>query len=131
MKSEIDLTENRIFSGNRRTSQNDLLIDSLFSKSPWNRYMKLVELDDDLDSEYRTEPIIATGNKKERARIDSCREAIDGNHCDCCGAKLNIKPWNREFGLCRKCNEYYEKLDWNRCLWREKEVIQNAEILEF
>lgn len=129
MKSEIDLTENRIFSGNRRTSQNDLSIDSLFLKLPWNRYMKLVESDDDLYSEHQAESIIATGNRQERARIDSCREVIDGNYCDCCGAKLNIKSWDREFGLCRKCNEYYEKLNWNRCLWREKEVVQNSTIL--
>ena len=43
---------------------------------------------------------------------------------------MNLIPWDREIGVCRKCDEYYKKTDpgFDRCKWRKKDNIRNAVI---
>ena len=52
------------------------------------------------------------------------------DYCDCCGTRMNLIPWDREIGVCRKCDEYYKKTDlgFDRCKWRKKDNIRNAVI---
>ena len=33
------------------------------------------------------------------------------DYCDCCGARMNLIPRDREIGVCRKCDEHYKKTD--------------------
>ena len=80
MKDNIDLTENRIFSGNQ--GLRDTLIEALLPKLPWEKYIMLIESDDDLDLERQRISIIATGNRSERARIEFYRQMDDVNYCD-------------------------------------------------
>lgn len=127
MKANIDLTENRIFSGNLNLSNR--LVKELLPKMPWDRYIMLVESDNNLDLEKQRMSIVAAGNKSERARIRYYRQMDDSNYCDCCGAAVNKMPWYMEFGLCRKCDDYYKNRR-NKFFWDIKEVIQNARILD-
>lgn len=119
MKNNIDLTENRIFS--EKASLRTHMLEALLSKLPWEKYIMLVESDDDLDLERQRISIIATGNRSERARIKFYRQMNDANYCDCCGAAMNKKPWYMEIGVCRKCDDYYNRKIGHP--WGEDEII--------
>lgn len=129
MKRKVDLTENRFFS--RKNFFGDLafgvLSTSYIEKSnyPWTAYLKEIRTEDDYDLEYQKKSLIALGDKKKRAEIKNLRQMDSLDYCDCCGSRMNLKPWDREIGICHKCNNYYEK-DRDKCLWRKKEVIRNA-----
>lgn len=130
MKSNIDLTENRIFS---RNSQNplDLTITDFFNtKVPWKIQSTQIHSDDELDLEHQRKSIIAVGNREQRAEVRHYREMDSLDYCDCCGTRMNLIPWDREIGVCRKCDEYYKKTDlgFDRCKWRKKDNIRNAVI---
>ena len=49
------------------------------------------------------------------------------DYCDCCGKRMNLKPWNWELGICHQCSGYYQKQE-DKCKWRKKEEIRNAVI---
>lgn len=131
MKRNVDLTENRFFS--RNNWFNDISIGVLTldiitgEKFPWNAYIKEIKSDDDLNMDHQMKAIIAVGDKVTRAKVKEYRQADSLDYCDCCGTRMNLKPWNREMGICHKCNQYYEK-DIDRCKWRKKEEIRNAVI---
>ena len=134
MKSNIDLTENRLFS--RSNFFEDFALGVLTiggltgSRIPWNAVLKQINSDDEFDLVHQKKSIIATGNKLKRAEIKEYRHMDSLNYCDCCGVRMNKKPWDKEIGICHKCNSYYENKDENkkRCPWRIKEVIRNAVI---
>lgn len=43
--------------------------------------------------------------------------AISSQYCDCCGKKINIKPWKFEIRICDECNnDFINKQD--KCIWR-------------
>lgn len=131
MKRKVDLTENRFFS--RDDFFGDFAFGTLFTSSivksnyPWTVYLKEIRTEDDFDLEYQKKSIIALGNKRKREEIRKYRQMDSLNYCDCCGARMNLKPWDREIGICHKCNNYYKK-DRDKCLWRNREEIQNAVI---
>ena len=117
MKRNVDLTENRFFSNSSQ------LVSRLFSditgKFPWNFDFLKIKSEDDLDLGHQRKSIIALGDKATRAKIKEYRKMDSLDYCDCCGARMNLKPWDRELGVCHKCNEYYEK-SFDRCKWRNK-----------
>lgn len=117
MKRNVDLTENRFFSNSSQ------LVSRLFSditgKFPWNFDFLEIKSEDDLDLRHQRKSIIALGDKATRAKIKEYRKMDSLDYCDCCGARMNLKPWDRELGVCHKCNEYYEK-SFDRCKWRNK-----------
>lgn len=127
MKKNIDLTENGFFSrGNffKELALGVFTISSFVkSKYPWTAYLTEIHTDDDLDLDHQKQPIIIPGNKIKRAEIKGFHRMDELNYCDCCGIRMNIKPWDEEIGICHKCNDYYEK---DKCLWCKKEVIRNA-----
>lgn len=94
MKNNVDLTENMIFSRNASVSY-----------------------DNDL-----THSIIITGNREERKNINFYRQIDNENYCDCCGQRMNLKPWIKEIGICHQCDAHYLKQK-DKCLWRRKEWI--------
>ena len=123
MKENIDLTESMIFS---RGSRQFGTFGSLINKSllnecrfPWN--IKIIKSEDDLDLGHQRKSVIALGDKATRAKIKEYRQMDSLDYCDCCGVRMNLKPWDRELGVCHKCNEYYGK-SFDRCKWRNKRL---------
>ena len=123
MKENIDLTESMIFS---RGSRQFGTFGSLINKSllnecrfPWN--IKIIKSEDDLDLGHQRKSVIALGDKTTRAKIKEYRQMDSLDYCDCCGRRMNLKPWDRELGVCHKCNEYYGK-SFDRCKWRNKRL---------
>lgn len=106
IKSNIDLTENEMFSRpsmNRMPSVN--LFRTIGAIFPWAVHFHEVKDDYDLSPEYQ--PVL-TGNKEERELKQLFLEENSGNHCDCCGVYLLVIPWDRTYGLCRRCQHDME-----------------------
>lgn len=128
MKRNVDLTENRFFSSNKF---NDIAIGVLTlgiitgEKFPWNAHIREIKSDDDLDLDHQRKSIIAVGNKAMRAKVKEYRQMDSLDYCDCCGKRMNLKPWDLEIGVCHQCNDYYQKQE-DKCKWRKKEEIRNA-----
>ena len=131
MKRNVDLTENRFFSSNNWF--NDIAMGMLTlgiitkEKFPWNAHLQQIRSDDDFDMDHQRKAIIAVGNKAMRAKVKEYRQMDSLDYCDCCGKRMNLKPWDREIGVCRKCNDYYQEQE-DKCKWRKKEEIRNAVI---
>lgn len=123
MKQNVDLTESMIFSrGSRQFDILGSMINTLMlneCRFPWN--IKTIKSEDDLDLGHQRKSVIALGDKATRAKIKKYRQIDSLDYCDCCGARMNLKPWDRELGVCHKCNEYYEK-SFDRCKWRNKRL---------
>lgn len=117
MKRNVDLTENRFFSNSSQLVS--ILFSDITGKFPWNFDFLEIKSEDDLDLGHQRKSIIALGDKATRAKIKEYRKMDSLDYCDCCGARMNLKPWDRELGVCHKCNEYYEK-SFDRCKWRNK-----------
>lgn len=132
MKQNVDLTENRIFS--RDNWAGDIAMGVLTlsiltkEKFPWNAHLDQIRSDDEFDLVHQKRSIIAVGDKKTRAKIKEYRHMDSIDYCDCCGARMNLIPWNFECGICQKCER--EVIHEDRCMWRKhtKEVIRNAVI---
>lgn len=118
MKRNVDLTENRLFSNNN-ISRGSFIRQVTNSRFPWS-----LNIPKD-DFEHQRESIIAVGNKSTRAKVEFYRKMDSLDYCDCCGKRMNLKPWDVEIGVCHECNDYYLK-DVDRCKWRKKEIIRNA-----
>lgn len=115
MKRNVDLTENRLFSSIPVRT----IVNSQKERCPWNIKTMFIRSGDEFDLEHQRESIIATGNRIKRAEISEYRRMDSPNYCDCCGARMNVKPWDKEFGICHKCAVRFEK-NQDRCLWRRK-----------
>lgn len=116
MKRNVDLTIDRFF--DRSNLADRLKLDELFrtkSKCPWNLFLEEIETDDQLERQRHA--IIIVGDKHERQQVRQFKRIEDTNYCDCCLKKLNVKPWDGEYGICHECREYYSKKK-DRCLWR-------------
>ena len=125
MKRNVDLTENRFFSSNNWLNDAEMGVLTLGivtgEKFPWNANIREINSGDDFDMDHQRKSIIAVGDKATRAKIKECRQMDSLDYCDCCGARMNLKPWDRELGVCHKCNEYYRK-SFDRCKWRNKRL---------
>ena len=116
MKNNVDLTENQLFSRNNFFQDMALGVLTLGmitgSKFPWDlKDFRQIKSDDEFDLDHQRKSLIAVGDKKQRAEVTEFRKMDSANYCDCCGARMNLKPWDGEMGVCHKCNEYYEKQD--------------------
>lgn len=137
MKNNVDLTENQLFS--RRSPFENMALSMLTlsmltgSKFPWDiGEFKQIWSDDEFDIEHQRVSLIALGDKKKRAEIAEYRKMDSVNYCDCCGARMNLKPWDREIGICRKCDSYYTSKDNDKCPWRNKTIsIEERQISVF
>lgn len=124
MKSNIDLTDNQIFSRRNIGDVQSLVVAGLYkSIFPWNIAPLWNRSGDEYDMDHQHKAIIATGDKEQRAEVRLLRQMDSGNYCDCCGRRINLIPWDKETGLCRKCDEYYQRTNPNndKCLWRGKQ----------
>lgn len=127
MKNNVDLTENQIFSRNNFFADIALGILTLpiieRAKIPWDlKDFRQIKSDDEFDLCHQRKSLIAVGDKRQRAEDADFRKMDSENYCDCCGARMNLKPWDREIGTCRKCDEYYEKKDRQKIPWNRKPI---------
>lgn len=121
MKSNIDLTENRIFSRINFDSIIDVISNEC-SRVPWN--IKTDNFGDEYDLLHQKKSLIALGDRKQREKIKLYRKMNSGNYCDRCGKRINLIPWNKEMGLCKRCDKSME-YDFNdKCPWRENNDIK-------
>lgn len=126
MKNNVDLTEDQIFS--RINFFQDMALGVLTLSMiaqwefPWDlNNFRNIRSDDEFDLDHQRKSLIAVGDKKQRAEVSEFRKMDSENYCDCCGARMNLKPWDREIGTCRKCDDYYEKRDKQKIPWNRKE----------
>ena len=105
IKSNIDLTANEIFS---RSNPNNVItssINKMLGEFPWNRKLTFIETEFEKP---KYEPIF-TGDSHDRYVKTLVEQENSGDYCDCCGAFLKVIPWDRTYGLCRKCIVDMEK----------------------
>lgn len=96
MKSNIDLTENQMFS--RQSFNVRGIISTIFgTEYPWTFSW--------LGTHGKEFEAIRTGNRQERESKKLCDEAVSRNYCDRCGTYLVNIPWNRTYGLCQQCSD--------------------------
>lgn len=114
MRDNIDLTANRMFQSHRRVVMPGW-VSTVLGKYPWNKppLMLASDLDNDI-LHGRNIPLIVLGNKSDRHSTTTIMQIDSGEYCDCCGAYLNAIPWDRTYGLCRKCMEDMRKNYGNR-----------------
>lgn len=125
MKNNVDLTENQLFSRSNffRDMALGVLTLSMFSRSkfPWDlKDFRQIKSDDEFDLDHQRKSLIAVGDKTQRSEVAELRKMDSENYCDCCGARMNLKPWDMEIGTCRKCDDYYEKRDGQKIPWNRK-----------
>lgn len=121
MKRNVDLTENMIFTSNLVTN---ISISNIINNKemPWSRSMKLLKSDDDMDLDHQRRSVIAVGNKATRAQVKYYREMDSLDYCDCCGKRMNLKPWDREIGICHQCNNDMYVKNTDKCKWRKNNM---------
>ena len=104
MKSNVDLTEQGLFSSNsnRESILNNLLsLLDVDDKHPWKfPEVEIVESDSDL---IYKKPLIICGSSSDREMANKRHDYDSGRYCDRCGEDLTKKPWNRCYSLCSKC----------------------------
>lgn len=127
MKNNVDLTENQLFSRNNFFADmaSGVLTLAMIARSkfPWDlKDFRQIKSDDEFDLDHQRKSLIAVGDKKQRAEVAEFRKMDSVNYCDCCGARMNLKPWDREIGTCRKCDEYYENQDKQKIPWNRKQI---------
>ena len=120
MKSNIDLTENEIFS-RKRPSISLYSIRSLFKTKEHHFDWDLPEMDKlNSDKDDVVKEIILTGNKTSRkAKLPFTPQHMQ-NYCHCCGRLLSKYQWVESSELCKKCMSYYAKKYGNKVPWRNK-----------
>lgn len=134
MKSNIDLTENEMFSRQEISDLfSALMHEYIYGKIPWD-FGKLTEVESDyaLKGSIPFEPI-PLGSKAERDNKQSCKRALLGEYCDRCGKSLATIPWEmNKIRLCRKCMSEMEYEYGNKkiYLWGQVEGMKpNNEII--
>lgn len=119
MKSNIDLTENEMFSRPRRNKK----ISWLENRFPWDfKFTK---------TQPKACEIIFTGNRKARMLKKLYSRESMADHCDRCGTSLVKIPWDRTYGLCKHCSiEIEQQVVGNKlkCPWINKKKVQAEEI---
>ena len=127
MKSNVDLTENGIFSSPNRGI---LKIIAMFEDYlPWDMEHKPHEMRDFAnDNEWRT---FKSGSREDRKKFKEW-EGIENQYvCDRCGRSLTNIPWKRYYGLCDECEkELHEELkkDWR---YEEQDEFQGNDLNRF
>lgn len=98
IKSNIDLTENQIFS-RQSFSMRGIIRDSFGVKFPWRvPLVRTIMIRKEFEA-------IRTGDRQERESKKLCDEEMSRNYCDRCGTYLVSIPWSRAYGLCRRCQD--------------------------
>lgn len=102
MKSNIDLTENQMFS-RQSFSMRGIIRASFWEEFPWSITRARTRM---IRKEFEA---IWTGDRQERESKKLCDEEMSRNYCDRCGAYLVSIPWSRTYGLCRRCQDELDR----------------------
>lgn len=114
MKSNIDLTSNRMF---RKDRDFNLILKSLIGRIPWeNKYSitRTILSDDDLEYNYTpsaippSKQLFPLGNKQDRDKTKEINNVVSGHYCDRCGVFIHLIPWQFKHGLCDRCSSELE-----------------------
>lgn len=113
MKSNIDLTENQIFT--RRINIDGDSIKKLlkFIGHPWDNELHMIAS----DKEINNRSVVFIGTKEQRKHYKMCDNIVSGDYCDRCGVYLKSKPWTKCFSLCFNCDTELDKELKNKKLW--------------
>lgn len=105
MKRNVDLTTNRMFS-----RQFQIPSIAMFDFEPFHfwDYETMQPLDSDQDLSGYKSSIVLLGNATERQAQRAMISLDNGHVCECCGASLDTKPWNKHFGLCARCADHLD-----------------------
>lgn len=99
IKSNIDLTENQIFS-RQSFSMRGI---SFVAEFPWSiSRAKTIMIRNEFEA-------IWTGDRQERESKKLCDKEMSRNYCDCCGVYLVSIPWSRTYGLCQRCEDELDR----------------------
>ena len=116
MKNNIDLTQEKMFSGGKYNKVFNNIINILTKQIfkdkkenifPWSTNNRFVNINDDLIyKEYNNNinELILTGSKEDRKSKIKNLSYTSGNYCDCCGKDLRTTPWSNYFLLCDACS---------------------------
>ena len=126
MKPNVDLTVDRKFNNTEEVVSNDLsvrlrrkiLASTSNIKYPWN--MNVVKIVPFFGG---NKSMILTGNKEERRRKQIDLDFSKIIKCECCGVRLNNKPWRK--GSFRFC------IDCDRNLNRESDSLWKVQMERF
>jgi hypothetical protein len=97
MKRNVDLTRNRDFSNRMdlRDAMTKHVMSWLNSQTPWTLFENQI-------TKTKEDEIFLTGNHKTRLTKAEYR-SMGIELCDCCGNRLDRKPWKGKCGLCGEC----------------------------
>lgn len=110
MKNNVDLTLNNMFS----SGVNE---DVSLSFKLQSRKRHLWDFEDLKLSSGNESDLVIVGNKREREKWREVMRVISVQYCDCCGKRINTKPWKFEVGVCNEClSDFANKQD--KCIWR-------------
>lgn len=105
MKSNVDLSENRIFTTPTPPTDPIIIELSKFLKisKPWDflNNPKWIGSDLDLEISNKGKKVFAVGNKKERQRWKRNQASYADEICGRCGESRGRKPWAK-----KECNCY-------------------------
>lgn len=113
MKSNVDLTESRIFTTpDKPTGLYKLFLDTLKVTKPWDfeHIPQLITSDEDLLG-FNSRSIFAVGNKKERQNWKRNHAYYTGQICEYCGQNRSKKPWVTNTCNCYSMS-YMRKIPW-------------------
>ena len=109
MKTNIDLTQNRLFSREHTIEGvvSDFIRELIYGKFPWSSDTK-AKSSKDCDfrlNGYDENELIFTGNAKERASKNRNFKIDTAEMCERCEFKFAHKPWLKSYSLCFSCAE--------------------------
>lgn len=117
MKDNIDLTDGRDFPdrapeirdvlfGTRGQKLPEWAVSFTLRTLPWELVQWTSDIDI-IDSSY--DPLFPTGSKEQILHREGVQNAMSREHCDRCGKVINLFPWDKQWGVCRKCREALDR----------------------
>lgn len=122
MKPNVDLTIDRKFRNRNATSpvRRMSLLKSLLKAYSNERFPWAINVSRISSTLIKTNALLYTGNKKERLHKKENFEYENGTFCDCCGVRLDKKPWKKGlYLLCAECDLSLNK-GHQRTYWLEE-----------
>lgn len=119
MKTNVDLTENMIFSTH---SSNDFHVENILFRNITNTVSRFEDVllgeKNTCISYYSQNELITVGNALDRKNYQFIKKSVSPLFCDCCGKELKIVPWKQHTGLCPHCESKMIQQFRDKCPWR-------------
>lgn len=119
MKTNVDLTENMIFSTH---SNNEFHAENILFRNTSNTVSRFEDVlfgeKPTYISYYSQNELITVGNASERKFFQIVKKSISPLFCDCCGKELKMVPWKQHTWLCPPCESKMIQQFRDKCPWR-------------